>query len=175
MKKILLISGSLREKSINTALLHAFENELKDIATISWGNIHLPLFNEELENDYPDEAQTLKQQIIDSDIVIISTPEYNRGMSGALKNAIDWSSRPYGKNAWPDKKVLVVSASPGGIAGALAAYQVKQSLLHLDARLFGQPDLMLGNAYEKFNESGILIDEPTKQFIQTIVDKLLQE
>jgi len=175
MKKILLISGSLREKSYNTALLQAFAGELIDKAEVVWADIHLPLFNEDLETTYPADAQAFKQQILDADAIIISTPEYNRGMSGVLKNAIDWASRPYGKNAFVGKKVLVTSASTGGISGALALYQVKQSLLHLDANVVGQPEFMVGNAPSKFDEAGTLTDADIQKNIIAVVEQLLQE
>jgi len=173
MKKVLMISGSLREKSINTSLLRAFENELQGKADILWADIDLPLFNEELEENFPEKAGQLKQQILESDAIIISTPEYNRGMSGVLKNAIDWASRPYGKSAWSGKKVLVAAVSPGGIGGALAVYQVKQSLLHLNANVLGQPEFMVGGGFDKFDESGILTDESTIKKIISAVDILL--
>lgn len=96
-------------------------------------------------------------------------------MSGALKNAIDWASRPYGQNAWAGKKVLVAAASPGGIGGALAAYQAKQSLLHLDALVLGQPEFMVGNAFAKFDAVGKLVDEPTQEHIVSAVEVLLQD
>lgn len=175
MKKTLLISGSLREKSINTALLRAFEKEFNGKAEVLWADIQLPLFNEELEEDFPVKAEDLRKKILTADRIIIATPEYNRGMSGALKNAIDWASRPYGKNAWSGKKVLVAAASPGGIAGALAVYQVKQSLLHLDAQVLGQPEFMVGGAFEKFNETGELVDESTAGHVSSAVKILLQD
>ena len=175
MKKILLISGSLRAKSINTALLRAFETEIADKASVEWADLQLPLFNEELESDFPTTAETLRQQIIAADAIIVATPEYNRAMSGALKNAIDWASRPYGKNAWAGKQVLVTAASPGGIAGALALYQVKQSLLHLGATVLGNPEFVVGSAFEKFNEEGILNDESTAAHITSAVQILLQD
>lgn len=175
MKKILLISGSLREKSLNSALLRAFEKELAGKAEVVWADIQLPLFNEELEENFPAEAEILKGKIVSADRIIIATPEYNRGMSGSLKNAIDWSSRPYGKNAWAGKKTLVVSASFSSIAGALASYQVKQSLLHLDAQVFGQPEFMVSEAFEKFNNEGELTDESTAKYISSAVEMLLQD
>jgi len=163
-KKILLISGSLRVESVNTGLLNAFAEQAPDTVSTTWADINLPLFNEELENNFPATATTLREQILTADAIIIATPEYNRGMSGVLKNAIDWASRPYGENAWQGKRVLVVAASPGGIAGALAVYQVKQSLLHLNAEVIGQPEFMVGGAFEKFT-AGKLTDEKTKEFI----------
>lgn len=107
MKNILLISGSLREKSTNTSLLRAFEKAIGNQAEVAWANIHLPLFNEELEADYPAAAAALQELILTADLIIISTPEYNRAMSGALKNAVDWASRPSGKNAWTGKRFLL--------------------------------------------------------------------
>lgn len=174
MKKVLLISGSLRKKSFNTALLQAFADELTDKAEVAWADIHLPLFNEELEGEFPADAQTFKQHILNADAIIIATPEYNRGMSGVLKNAIDWASRPYGQNAFTGKRVLVSSVSTGGIAGALASYQVKQSLLHLNANVIGQPEFMVGGAPQKFDEAGVLTDESTKKLITSAVQVLLQ-
>jgi len=175
MKKILLISGSLREKSVNTALLRAFESELNGRADVSWADIKLPLFNEELEAEFPISAEKLKQQIIESDAIIISTPEYNRGTTGVLKNAIDWASRPYGKSAWAGKKVLVTSVSSGGIGGALALYQVKHSLIYLDVRVVGQPEFIVGGASQKFDEMGVLTDESTKSHIVSAVEMLLKD
>lgn len=169
MKNILFISGSLRKKSVNTALLRAFESALPEGYTSAWADLNLPLFSEDLESDFPEKAETLRQQILEADAIIIATPEYNRGMSGTLKNAIDWASRPYGKNAWVGKRVLVAAASPGGIAGALAVYQVKQSLLHLNAEVLGQPEFMVGGAFDKFNEAGELTDEKTKEFIDKAI------
>lgn len=172
MKNILLISGSLREQSINSGLLRAFAKALPKEWTSTQAKLNLPLFNEDIESDFPAVAETLRQQILEADAIIISTPEYNRGMSGVLKNAIDWASRPYGQNAWSGKRVLVTAASPGSIAGALAVYQVKQSLLHLNAEVIGQPEFMVGGAFEKFNEAGDLTDEKTKEFINRAISSL---
>jgi len=173
MKKILLISGSLREKSTNTALLRAFEKEIGNQAEVTWANILLPLYNEELEENFPTEAETLRQQIIAANIIVVSTPEYNRAMSGALKNAIDWASRPHGQSVWKGKKVLVTSVSTGGIAGAVANYQVKQSLLHVDSNVLGRPEFMVGASSGKFDVAGELTDEPTKEHIVAAVRALL--
>ena len=172
MKKILLISGSLRTASRNTAWLRAVDAALTDSAEVMWADLNLPLFNEELEADFPASATMLREQVTAADAVVIATPEYNRAMTGALKNAIDWASRPYGKNAWAGKCVMVASVSPGGIAGALASYQVKQSLLHLGAKV-SPKEMMVGHAGDKFNEAGELSDEKTKEYIAQMVEALL--
>jgi chromate reductase, NAD(P)H dehydrogenase (quinone) len=173
MKKILLISGSLREKSFNTSLLKHFETKLQGNAEVEWADINLPLFNEELEAEFPPTAEKLRQQILASDLIVIATPEYNRGTSGALKNAIDWASRPWGQNTWQGKSVLVASVSVGAISGALALYQVKQALLHLNAHVIGQPELMVGGASSKFSDTGELIDEATKEHVARAVELVL--
>lgn len=172
MKNILFISGSLRAQSVNSSLLQAFAKALPEEHIATWADVNLPLFNEDLESNFPLEAETLRQQILAADAIVIATPEYNRAMSGILKNAIDWASRPYGKNAWTGKRVLVTAASPGSIGGALALYQVKQSLLHLNADVIGQPEFMVAGAFEKFNEAGELIDEKTQEFINKAVTLL---
>ncbi|NBD73811.1 hypothetical protein GVX82_02095 [Patescibacteria group bacterium] len=171
MSSILLISGSLRAASLNTALLRAFEARAPAGTSVAWGSCDLPLFSEELEADFPPAAHALKEQIETADAVIIATPEYNRAMSGALKNAIDWTSRPYGKNSWTGKQVLVASVSPGSISGALANYQVKQSLLHLKAAVLPR-EFLVGSATEKF-ANGHLTDEKTLEFIDRAYDSLV--
>mgnify|MGYP006296140059 CR=1 FL=1 len=172
MENVLLISGSLRAGSYNTALLRAFAAALPEEATVAWADIgSLPLYNTELEANFPPAATQLRQQILAADVVIISTPEYNRAMSGALKNAIDWASRPYGENAWVGKRVLVCSVSPGSISGALANYQVKQSLMHLGATVLPR-EFMVGSAGSKFDEAGVLTDEKTLGYVAAAVEAL---
>ncbi len=175
MKKILLISGSLRAKSFNTALLRSFDAKLAGQAEVEWADIQLPLFNEELEADFPKSAEVLRQQILAADTIVIATPEYNRGMTGVLKNAIDWASRPYGQNAWKGKEVLVVAAAYGMPGGALALYQVKQVLLHLGAHVLGSPEFMVAQAQNKFDETGAITDESTRDHVTSAVAVLLQE
>ena len=166
--KALGIIGSLRTGSYNRFLMNAFvehkptsvEMELIDIGT-------LPFYNEDSEATFPETATTFKNKIETADIIIIATPEYNRSVPGVLKNAIDWSSRPYGKNAFAGKKVLVVGASVGPTGAALAQYDLKKMLLHGNAEVFGQPEFFVGVAGNKFDAAGILTDEGTKQHIQS--------
>lgn len=172
MNKILLISGSLRADSVNTKLLKAFANEMHSDVVVEWGSIEMPLFDEDLEQDlFPVEAQALKDKITAADGVIISTPEYNRAVPGVLKNALDWSSRSHGQKAWSEKSVLVASASPGGISGAVAHYQLITILMHMGAKPQAGVEFMLGHAFEKFDEAGELIDEKTREHIQSALQK----
>lgn len=175
MKKMMFISGSLRDESLNRKLLNAFAAALPSTVEPLWADINLPLFNEDVEAEkFPDACVVFRDQVIAADSIVIATPEYNRGMSGALKNAIDWASRPYGKNAWEDKQVLVTSASPSGIGGALALYQVKQSLLHLKANVLSHPEFMVAQATDKFDAAGVLVDDTTQTYVDRAVRTLLK-
>ncbi len=165
--KVLGIVGSLRAQSFNRSLMNAFlenkpegvEMEIGDIAT-------LPFYNEDIESPFPAGAELLKQQVADADVVIIATPEYNRSIPGVLKNAIDWLSRPYGKNSFSGKRVLVVGASVGPVGAALAQYDLKKMLLHGNAEVFGQPEFFVGLAGSKVDATGVLTDPTTIEHIK---------
>lgn len=172
MKHILFISGSLRAESYNTKLLKAVQAHLPEGWTSEFADTNLPLFNEDVESDFPAAAQALKAHIAAADTIVIATPEYNRATTPSLKNALDWASRPYGHSVWPGKRVFVLSASVGGVSGAIAHYQVKQILMHMGAEVPSQPEFMLGHAADKFNESGELIDDTTKTHIAKLVEIL---
>jgi chromate reductase len=172
MKKIIGISGSLREKSWNTMLLRAIKDVAKekdmDVEIVEIGN--LPLYNQDLEATFPEEAQILKDKIRASVGVIFATPEYNRSIPGVLKNAIDWASRPYGDSAFAGKAALVTGASIGSIGTAIGQSDLKEILLYLDMRVVGQPEFYLGPAQDKFDEGGNL-DKGTIAHIEKSLDK----
>jgi len=114
----------------------------------------------------------IKNKIAGSDGVIFATPEYNRSTSGVLKNAIDWVSRPYGKNSFAGKKALVLGASMGPIGTAVAQSHLKQILLYLDMQVIGQPEFYLGTVQDKFDGAGNLTDENTKKHIVKALEAL---
>lgn len=161
------ISGSLRKHSYNTSLLEEMKKELEahnsSLEILEIGD--LPLFSQDLEENFPEAATTLKEKIRAADGVIVLTPEYNRGVSGVLKNAIDWSSRPYSEQPWKEKKVFVGGAGTSGSGTAIAQSHLKHTFLHLNARVLGQPEFFVGRAKGKFDESSNLTDEDTKGFI----------
>lgn len=166
MQNLLLLSGSLRDDSVNTKLLKAFADAVADTVSVAWGSADLPLYNEDLEaTSFPEAAQKLRAQVLAADVVVLSTPEYNRGMSGVLKNAIDWVSRPGGENAWSNKTLILASASPGSLGGAVAQYQLVQTMHHLGAVIPPGLEFILGHAYEKFDQYGTLTDMITKERI----------
>ena len=126
----------------------------------------LPMFNQDVEaSAFPADAQVLKDKIKAADGVLIATPEYNRSIPGVLKNAIDWTSRPYGQSAWTGKPVLTMGATGGTIGTALAQGHLKNILLYLDARVMGQPELYLTGITEKVNANGKLTDQNTREYL----------
>jgi chromate reductase len=170
---ILAISGSLRKDSFNTLLLHTLQPLAPAGMQIEIADINsLPLYNQDDEAAFPKEAQALKDTIAAADGIIISTPEYNRSIPGVLKNAIDWASRPYGKNSFAKKPVLVMGVSVGKLGTALAQSHLRQVLLHLDADVIGQPELYLGPANEIFNGKGEIIDDSTKELLTNALNTL---
>jgi chromate reductase len=173
MKNIIALSGSLRKQSYNTSLIKACKGlspEGMNIESITIEN--LPHFNEDVETDFPEAVTLLKQKIEQSDGIIIATPEYNRSIPGVLKNAIDWLSRPYGKNSFKNKTVLIIGASVSPVGAALGQHHLKQILLHLDANVMGQPEFYLSSAHEKFDSDGVLTDELTKEYLSKALHAL---
>lgn len=174
MKKYIAISGSLRANSFNTSLLKAAQELAPVGVEIEIANISLlPLYNSDLETEFPSAAQELKDIIEKSDGVIISTPEYNRSIPGVLKNAIDWASRPWGKNSFAGKPVLILGASVGAIGAAVAQSHLKQIMVYLDGHVIGQPELYIGNAHDKVSVEGVLTDEATREHIKKALEVLV--
>ena len=173
--KVIGISGSLRKASYNTALLNVFLMNAPEAVEVETASIDaLPFYNEDIEAPYPSAAQALKTQLQEADGFIIATPEYNRGVPGILKNAIDWMSRPAGTSPFKQKPVLVVGASDGNIGTAVAQASLKHTLLHLDAIIPGKPEFYVSRAQDKFNGSGELIDEKTLEHVQSAWQVLLR-
>jgi chromate reductase len=165
---IVAFSGSLRKDSLNSALLRevvklgapAFSIEIADIGDF-------PLFNQDHElSAYPPQAQALKEKVLSADGVIMVTPEYNRSVSGVLKNAIDWLSRPYGTNPFAHKPVLLMGVSGGKIGTAVAQSHLREILEFLDADTVGQPELYFGPAAELFDENRALAQESTRELLK---------
>ena len=168
---IAVLVGSLRKESINRkvalALAELAPANLKlNIVEIG----ELALYNEDLDGATPPAAYTtFRQQVAAADGVLFVTPEYNRSVPAALKNAIDVGSRPYGQSAWSGKPGAVISVSPGAIGGFGANHHLRQSLVFLNVPCMQQPEAYLGGAGSAFDESGKL-SEKTKPFLQAFID-----
>ncbi|MGL5997066.1 MAG: NADPH-dependent FMN reductase [Pseudomonas proteolytica] len=168
---IAVLVGSLRKESINRkvalALAELAPANLKlNIVEIG----ELALYNEDLDGATPPAAYTtFRQQVAAADGVLFVTPEYNRSVPAALKNAIDVGSRPYGQSSWSGKPGAVISVSPGAIGGFGANHHLRQSLVFLNVPCMQQPEAYLGGAGSAFDESGKL-SEKTKPFLQAFID-----
>ena len=152
--------GSLSSKSINRLLALALtklapqELEMREIPFKD-----LPLYSPDYETDYPPVARALKDAIEKSDAILFVTPEYNRSIPGGLKNAIDWASRPYGKNSFRRKPSAVIGTSPGAIGTAIAQQHLRSHITHSQQYLFAPINL----ASNKTMELGKRQDNQHKQ------------
>ena len=172
MYKVAVLVGSLRKESLNRkaaqALIALAPANLR-LQIVEFGD--LPLYDEDLEAAGPPEPWLrFRREVAASDAVLFVTPEYNRSVPGALKNAIDVGSRPYGKSAWAGKPAAVMSVSPGAMGGFGANHHLRQSLVFLDMPVLQQPEAYVGGAGELFGENGELKQERTKAFFQTFID-----
>ena len=167
IRSVAVFVGSLRKESfsrkIAKALIAMAPPTLKlEIVEIG----HLPLYNQDFEADPPQAAREFKQKVETFDAVLFVTPEYNRGVPGCLKNAIDVGSRPYGKSSWSGKPGAVISNSPGAIGGYGANHALRQSLVFLNVPAMQQPEAYIGGVAKMFDDKGTLTDETTREFLQ---------
>lgn len=166
--KIAVLVGSLSEASINKKLAHSVENLLPEGVEFEYANLDLPLFNYELESEFPSDAKALKDLVESADGVLFVTPEYNRSFSGVLKNAIDWASRPWGENSFDGKPAAIIGASIGATGATQAQSQLRSVAVYLNTKLLGQPEVYF-DAGRGFDESGQATDD-AKQALQGFAD-----
>ena len=172
--RILGIAGSLRRESYNRAALRAATQLAPEGASIEIFELEgLPGFNQDEEQNPPAKVVELKRRIREADAVLIVTPEYNYSIPGVLKNAIDWASRPYGDSAWNGKPAAIMGASVGAIGTARAQYHLRQMFVFLNMFPINQPEVMIGNASERFDAAGNLTDDTTKDFIRQLLQGLV--
>lgn len=147
-----------------------------DAATLEIVSIgDLPHYNQDLEGDATPEVVTLfRQSIADADGLVIVTPEYNYGMSGVLKNALDWASRPYGQSQLAGKPVLTISASPATTGGVRAQLHLNETLLANASRILLRPQTVIGNVHEKV-ANGLLVEPASLGFVSAGLADLLRE
>jgi chromate reductase len=173
--KILGFVGSLRKGSYNKALMRAAVELTPEDAKIEVFDLDgIPPFNQDLERQLPQIVKDFKAQIRKADALLIATPEYNYSVSGVLKNAIDWASRPYGDNAFEGKPVAIMSASIGSLGGARAQYHLRQSFVFLDMRPLNRPEVMMPFAQDNVDANGNVTNEQTKRLIRELLEALVQ-
>jgi chromate reductase, NAD(P)H dehydrogenase (quinone) len=168
--RIAIIVGSLRQASINRKVARsicAMRNDNLDCSMVEIGD--LPLYNQDLDTNPPEQWVRFRKQIAEADGVLFCSPEYNRGIPGVLKNAIDVGSRPYGQSVFDKKPAAIVTASPGSIGGFGANHQIRQAGVFLNMPMMQQPEAYLGHVSDdSFDESGKLKEGSLKDLVTVL-------
>lgn len=168
--KLAIVVGSNRRESINRKLAQALAKLAGDAFEPSFVQIDdLPLFNQDLEPNRPEPTLRLKREIEAADAILIVTPEHNRSIPAVLKNAIDWASRPYGRNSWAGKPVAVTGTSGGGVGTAVAQNELRMIMTNLAGVVVGS------QVFITFKEGLIdaghnVTDEGTRSFLKGFID-----
>jgi len=171
---ILGIAGSLRRASYNRAALRAATELAPEGVSVGIFELDgIPAFNQDEEQNPPDKVVELKKRVREADAILFVTPEYNYSVPGVLKNAIDWASRPYGDSAWNGKAAAIMGASVGAIGTARAQYHLRQMMVFLNMFPVNQPEVMIGNAADRFDANGNLTHDATKEFIRQLLQNLV--
>ena len=171
--KILGIAGSLSTDSYNKLALKAAQALAPDETEIEVFDIEgIPLFNQDEEHKPSPKVIEFKKKIRAADAILLVTPEYNYSIPGVLKNAIDAASRPYGDSAWHGKPVAVMGASVGTLGTARAQYHLRQMFVFLNMYAVNQPEVMIANASQKFDNEGNLTDDVAANLITQLLTNL---
>jgi chromate reductase len=173
--RILGISGSLRNESYNSAVLRAASGLAPAGTRIETFLLDgIPVFNQDNEGNPPTKVMELKARVREADAILFVTPEHNYSVPAALKNAIDWASRPYGDNAWDGKAAAIMGASIGAIGTARAQYHLRQSFVFLNVFAVNHPEVMIASAADRFDSDGTLNDEVAKNYIRQLLQNLVE-
>ena len=166
-------AGSLRTGSYNRALLRAAAELASPRLNVSVRELNdLPLYNGDVEAaGVPQSVTDLRDAVRAADALLIATPEYNHGVPGVLKNAIDWLSRPPRDSALNHKVAAIIGASPGMTGTARAQSQLRQAFVFTNTYALLQPEVLVARAHEKFDANGQLTDAGTRDFLRTFIDR----
>lgn len=170
--KVAVVVGSLRKGSVNRKAAEALVRLAPDNLAFEFIKIgDLPLYDEDVEAAGAPAAWTrLRQQVAATDAVLFVTPEYNRSVPGALKNAIDVGSRPYGSSVWAGKPAAIMTVSPGAGGGFGANHHLRQSLVFLDMPTLQQPEAYIGDGFNIFGEDGEIKKEGSEKYFRRFID-----
>jgi chromate reductase len=169
--QVLGFAGSLRKGSLNRALLRAAVELAPAGMTIQTFDLsEVPLYDGDVEaQGDPRPVAAFKEAIRAADALLVATPEYNYGVPGVLKNAIDWASRPPAGSVLNDKPAAIMGASPGGFGTARAQLQLRQAFNFTRTLPLPFPEVMVARAAEKFDASGRLTDDKTREFVKSLL------
>ena len=175
--RVLAISGSLRDASNSTALLRALREEAPaGVEVVFWDGLKsMPPYDQ--DDDVvpaPEPVAAFRELVREVDGVFFATPEYNSSVPGALKNALDWGSRPIATNVFRNKPVAVISSSAGAFGGVWAAAELRKVLGAMGARVV-DAELAVGHAHEKLDDHGALADDDVRQGLRDALETLLAE
>ena len=174
-RSVAVLVGSLRKESLNRKLANALIAMAPASLRMSIHDIQLPLYNQDLETATPPaEWKAFRDGIRTADALLFVTPEYNRSMPGALKNAIDVGSRPAGQSVWGGKPGAVISVTPGALGAFGANNALRQSLVAVNVPTMPHPEAYIGNAARHFDEHGNLIDESLRELLQKFLRAFTQ-
>ena len=174
--KVLAISGSLRSNSFSTAIVQAMSYEEHTDMTVSVKTLEeIPLYNEDLDTEPALSAiAKLRDQVRESDGVVIATPEYNHGIPGVLKNALDWASRPAFASCFRAKPVLIVTSAPGATGGVRAQYQLRETLVSMLAHVVPGREILLAGVEKRMRDSKVT-DADTLRVLRQGLQALREE
>jgi len=171
MHTVAVIVGSIRKESINRKLAGALAKLAEGRLAFRMIRIDdLPLFNQDLMSDLPAAVRRFKEEVEACDAVLFVTPEHNRAVTAALKNAFDWGTRPPGQDSWRGKPAAVTGTSTGRISTAVAQENMRVIAAGHVAALLGSPDAFIQYKEGLIAEDGTITDETTHDFLQTFVD-----
>lgn len=175
MPTLLGIPGALRARSTNRFLVRAAAESFAPDDFVE-ADLNLPLYDGDLEEGagIPPAVQALADQIATADAVVISTPEYNKALSGVLKNALDWVSRTKG-SPWRDKPVAILSAAAGRAGGERAQFSLRLCLVPFRPRILQGPEVLVGNNRDHFDEHGRLVTESYRKALDELMLALRAE
>lgn len=172
MTKIAVVVGSLRKASINRRFAQALGKLAGDRLTFQIVELDdVPMFNQDHEAEPPASVLRLREEIRAADGVLLVTPEYNRSIPPVLKNAVDWVSRPYGKNGWAGKPGAIIGTTGGAVGTAAAQSHLRSIMSVLEVQLMTQPELYFVTRDGLINDDFDVTDEKTRAFLQGWVDK----
>jgi chromate reductase len=172
---ILGISGSLRAGSYNTAALRAAQQLAPDGVRVELFDLAgIPPYNQDHENDPPLRVRELKAAVRAADALLFCSPEYNYSIPGVLKNAIDWGTRPGNDNSWDGKPGAIMGVSMGLLGTARMQYHLRQVFVNIGVLTLGKPEVMIGQAAQKFDADLNLTDEKTREFVQKLIVALVE-
>ena len=166
-RKIAVLIGSLRKESWNRKMAMALRSLAPSTLHMEIVEIgQLPLYNQDEDENPPSAWIAFRQQIKEFDGVLFLTPEYNRSIPGALKNALDVGSRPYGQSIWTGKPGAIMSTSPGALGAFGANHHLRQTLVFLDVPCMQQPEAYIGGVANLFDNDGKITDQNTQVFLE---------